>query len=362
MENTTMKNNLKIAAVGLGWVTSNRHLPTMLDNQQYQIMGVIDKSNNKLKNIANKYNLLYYHQSDNLNNIPWMDEIDAVTIGASPQSHYGLIKSALAQGKHVLTEKPFTMTRVEGEELVALAKENHLTLGIIHNFQFAHSTQCLLRDLQTNRFGKIKAIVAQQLSNPRRRLPTWFETLPLGLFYDESPHFFYLISRLSPGPLSFLTSDVFSSTFGMNTPAAITIQYRCDAKEHGTIPVTVNMNFEAPISEWHLTVYGEEYLGDIDIFRDIYIRLPNDGLHTTATVIRTSFQATWQHWIQHVTRGIPHLRGKLRYGNDTVFERFAKAVLENEPLENINSQDALKIQNMQHEVIENQNRLISTNH
>jgi predicted dehydrogenase len=354
MKLESQKQELKVAAVGLGWVTTNRHLVTMDENPSYEIIGVIDRRPDRAKTIAKERGYRYFHEGDTLENVPWLEQVNTVTVGACPQSHYALIKSALKLGKHVLTEKPFTMTVAEGEELVALARKQDLTLGIVHNFQFASSTQRLLQDLQSGCFGKIKSIVAQQLSNPHRRLPVWYEELPLGLFYDESPHFFYLVSRVAPGLLQFLKCDVYPSTLGLVTPAAIFIQYRCDSQENGTIPVTINMNFEAPVSEWHLTVYGEHYLADIDIFRDIYLRLPNDGLHTTKTVIRTSALATWQHWAQHFTSGVKHLTGKLRYGNDVIFERFSEAVAQGKNPKDISSDDALQVLRMQHEVIQNQ--------
>ncbi|MFD2578015.1 hypothetical protein ACFSTD_04005 [Novosphingobium colocasiae] len=43
----------------------------------------------------------------------------------------------------------------------------------------------------------------------------------------------------------------------------------------------------------------------VDVFRDIYLRLRNDGAHGTADVIRTSLSATAQHWWQHIASGIP---------------------------------------------------------
>jgi hypothetical protein len=64
----------------------------------------------------------------------------------------------------------------------------------------------------------------------------------------------------------------------------------------------------------------------VDIFRDIYLSLPNDGAHDARRVITTSLVATFQHWLQHLTSGIPHLRGQLFYGNDEVFARFAAAI------------------------------------
>jgi predicted dehydrogenase len=283
--------------------------------------------------------------------VPWLDEVDVVTIGTSPFSHYELIRSALSRGKHVLTEKPFTLTVPEGEELVALAKEKGLCVGVVHNFQFARSFRKMLKDISSGRLGPIKSVIASQLGNPRRRLPAWYEDLPLGLFYDESPHFFYLLRRVAPGLMNRVSCTVFPSTTGGITPANIHVQYSSQASGQRPIAVELSMHFESPVSEWHLAVLGEQFLVDVDLFRDIYIRLPNDGLHTTWSVFRTSLCASWHHWTQHAVSGLGHLRGKLRYGNDEVFARFAEAVRQGTTPRGISGEDALAVLRMQHDVI-----------
>ncbi|HNX91295.1 MAG TPA: Gfo/Idh/MocA family oxidoreductase, partial [Candidatus Omnitrophota bacterium] len=282
MEN--VKKKINIALIGLGWVSTHRHLPTIAADERFKIVGVIDKHPGRAADIAKKYGC-YSAETQDIRTVPWMNEVDAVTVSVQPMLHYEMIKTALMLNKHVITEKPFAMTVNEGQELVNLAREKHLKLGVVHNFQFASSTQKMIKDIEDGKYGAIKAISAVQMGNPGRRLPVWYEKLPLGLFYDESPHFFYLLSKLSPGPLEHIGSDIFPSTTGLNTPAQIFMKYRAKCGSSST-PVTVSLNFESPVSEWHLMIFGEKCLGDIDIFRDIYMCLPNDGLHVTSTVFR----------------------------------------------------------------------------
>ncbi|MCM2322807.1 MAG: Gfo/Idh/MocA family oxidoreductase [Oligoflexia bacterium] len=348
---------LKIASIGLGWVTTHRHLPSMEANSKYDIVGVIDREPGKAKAIAEDRGYRQHSECCELDRVPWLDEVDAITVGTSPFSHFELIKSALLLDKHVLTEKPFTLTVAEGEELVRLARERKRVLSVVHNFQFSSSAMKFKADRERGALGQIQSILAVQLGNPSRRLPTWYEELPLGLFYDESPHFFYLLECLSPGPLRFARSDVFPSTKGLVTPASITTHYVCEVPDGRRIPVTMIMNFESTLSEWHLCVQGERAMADLDIFRDIYMRLPNDGLHTTGTVFRTSVATTLQHWGQHFTSGVRHLAGTLRYGNQEVFERFANAVLTGAEPEGIAAENALAVLKRQHEVISNQSRI-----
>lgn len=345
---------VRIAAVGLGWVTLHRHLPTMRRESAIEVIGVVDRQPGRAAALARGLGISRHHAGARLADIPWLDAVEAFTIGTTPHSHAGLIREALELGRRVLTEKPFVMRPEEGEELVRLARAKQRTLAIVHNFQFARSTRRLLDDIHAGRYGRIRFVMAQQLGNPLRRLPAWHEDLPFGLYYDESPHIFYLLRALAPQPLCFLCAEVQTSTLGANTPAWVSAHY---AAGEAHIPVKLNMAFESPVSEWHILVGGEKCLGDVDVFRDIYVRMPNDGLHTGRTVLRTSLAATWQHWAQHFTNGPRHLAGTLLYGNEEVFRRFARAVrLGGEPAA-IGPDDALSVLRMQHEIIERATRL-----
>ncbi len=345
-----VSGRLKVAAVGLGWVAQNRHLPVLSKSPLYEIVGLIDTNPGRAAKLAAQYRAKHYFHGGDLDAVPWLDEVAAVIVSTPPHKHYEVIRSALLHGKHVLTEKPLVMQMEEAEELIKMSNERGLTLGVVHNFQFARSCQELIRDLDSGLYGSIRGILVQQLSNPRRRLPAWYEKLPLGLFYDESPHMFYLTRRLAQGPLELVNCIMHPSSFGQNTPSAIAIQYRARLGQL-RIPIFINMHFEAPISEWHVCVLAEEFAGDIDVFRDIYIRLPNDGAHTAKTVMRTSLAASWQHWWQTAKSGSQHLLGILRYGNDEVFDRFARCCLHGEELQDIGPSNAVEILGMQHDVL-----------
>jgi scyllo-inositol 2-dehydrogenase (NADP+) len=351
-QKTMVKAPVRMASVGLGWVTIHRHLPVLAGMSDVKVVGVVDSHPGRAKELAKAHRIRFYSEERELSRVPWLDMVDAVAIGAGPMAHYALIREALAAGKHVITEKPFAMKVTEGEELVRMSRERGLVLGIVHNFQFARCTRRLINDMESGELGTIRAIHALQFSNPRRRLPKWHNELPLGLFYDESPHLFYMLRRLAPGGLSLMNLSVFPSSLGTRTPALIQALYRGRSRRGPEIPIDVTLNFEATVSEWHFAVMGEKRLGDIDIFRDIYVRLPNDRRHTTATVFRTTLSAVWGHLSEHMISGVRHFTGRLFYGNDEVFRRFVDAVKGERPLQDVTGEDALSVLRMQHEIID----------
>lgn len=92
---------------------------------------------------------------------------------------------------------------------------------------------------------------------------------------------------------------------------------------------------------------GDKAAGLIDVFRDIYLKLPNDGLHDAPMVLRTSWRATVMHWARHFVNGPLHFMGRLLYGNEEVFDRFAQAINDGEEARDISGDDALAVLRMQ---------------
>jgi scyllo-inositol 2-dehydrogenase (NADP+) len=315
------KAPIRIAAVGLGWVSQNRHLPAIAASRDlYELAGVIDPSPDRARVVAARYRTRAA-AARGLADVPWLDDVDAVVIGAPPFAHSTLIAEALAAGKHVLTEKPFVMYVPDGERLCKEALKSRLVLAIVHNFQFSRSFKALQRLILDRRLGEIRSVWATQLSNPRRRLPEWYRDLPGGLFFDESPHLLYLVRRLLPD-LALVEARITPSPAGESTPAEVYAQF----SNHRGQTATLLMNFEAALSEWHLIVTGEHGTADVDVFRDILTVLPNDGRHDARDILRSSYRAIRGHLLGTLASGALHSLKRLNYGNREIMARFADAI------------------------------------
>lgn len=64
------------------------------------------------------------------------DAVELVVVNTPNYTHYDYAKKALLAGKHVVVEKPFTVTVQEGEELIALARRQHKLLSVYHNRRY----------------------------------------------------------------------------------------------------------------------------------------------------------------------------------------------------------------------------------
>jgi predicted dehydrogenase len=62
--------------------------------------------------------------------------IELVIVNTPNVTHFDYVKAALLSGKHVVVEKPFTVTVAEGEELINLAAAKNLVLSVYHNRRY----------------------------------------------------------------------------------------------------------------------------------------------------------------------------------------------------------------------------------
>ncbi len=336
-----------MAVVGLGWVANHRHIPCILRHPKAKLIGVIDRKEEKVDTIKKHHRHVLAAVSDR-GFAPWLDQIDAVVITTNPEAHFELARSALAAGKHVLVEKPFTMKPAEARELFDLSLQVNRVCAVSHNFLFSRSIQKLKSLIKNGALGQITGIEGLQMSNPRRRLPAWYQDLPLGLFYDESPHFLYLIRDLAGCSPKLIDAHMIPSQTGENTPYSISLSY-----EGVSYPIRISMLFQAPLSEWHLMVMGTRKLGIVDIFRDILIVADNDSAHKAINILKTSGSTISAHLLGTLSSGFQMLTGRLFYGTETITDHFIGAILENSIPADIHAKDGLEVIQMQHSIIEN---------
>jgi len=185
-----------------------------------------------------------------------------------------------------------------------------------------------------------------QLSSHKRRLPIWYEELPLGLFYDESPHLLYLL-RAFGGSLKLEHAHVVRSAAGHVTPAVVQVGFM--ARDFAA---TLYMNFETPISEWQFLIMTEAGVAVMDIFRDILHFVPADGLHQARDIARSSWSLVWGHCRGFISSGVRMVSGRLLYGNEEVVRRFLDAIEGKAELRDIDAASALDVLKLQHAIIE----------
>lgn len=81
--------------------------------------------------------------------------IDLVVIATSNESHFSLAHAALSAGRHVLVDKPCTVTLAQTETLLALARERGLMFTVFQNRRFDADFLSLQQVIQSGVLGRI---------------------------------------------------------------------------------------------------------------------------------------------------------------------------------------------------------------
>lgn len=117
-------------------------------------------------------------------------EIDVVVLATPNVSHYPLAVAALQAGKHVVVDKPCTVTLAETDHLLALAAQHDRVLTVFQNRRFDSDFLALQAVLERGQLGRVVQVVSH-FDRYRPVVPTrWREqNLPgSGLWFDLGPH------------------------------------------------------------------------------------------------------------------------------------------------------------------------------
>jgi predicted dehydrogenase len=94
-----------------------------------------------------------------------MDDISAIIVSSSPHLHYQDALAALALGKHVLIEKPMTLTVAQAVELVEMAKSRGSQFLISCPWHYTSHARAAERLIGDGELGKVR-MISVLMTNP----------------------------------------------------------------------------------------------------------------------------------------------------------------------------------------------------
>ena len=111
-------------------------------------------------------------------------DVDAVTIATPPAEHKLLALAAIRAGRHLIVEKPFTLTTNEARDLVHAADQAGVTALVGHEFRWATDRAVLGRAIADGRIGTPRLATLVQyvplVADPAIRMPGWWFDRRLG--------------------------------------------------------------------------------------------------------------------------------------------------------------------------------------
>lgn len=175
-----MNNSVVNAAiVGLGRWGQNLHQAS-LDCESLKVTRVVTRSPAKVEHYCQQHDLAL---SDSLSDALEDSEIDAVILATPHTRHYDQICAAADAGKHVFSEKPFTLDGEQAADALQRIASNGLKVGIGHNRRFAPNTLRLKEIIANNELGDIlhvDGVFSAQMAQSRGRWRDSREESPAG--------------------------------------------------------------------------------------------------------------------------------------------------------------------------------------
>lgn len=151
-------NTIKCAVIGAGYL-GRFHAQKYQMLPQARLEAICDINAEICEAVSRELNVPAYMDYKDL-----FGKVDAVSIVANTVQHYEIAKECLANGLHVLIEKPITETVAQANELISLAKQQGVKLQVGHLERFNSAHLALDDYLETPLF-----IESQRLApfNPR---------------------------------------------------------------------------------------------------------------------------------------------------------------------------------------------------
>ncbi|WP_200975096.1 oxidoreductase [Echinicola sp. 20G] len=145
-----MTKPIKTGLVGFGRVAQTMHAPLIHQQGLLDLTAVVERNHSYSKE---KYPQVTVYKS--LEEMLTSSDVELVVICTPNEYHYSQAKMALEAGKHVVVDKPITVTSTDAEHLDELAKEKGLLLSPFQNRRWDGDFQTVQQLIEEGTLGRI---------------------------------------------------------------------------------------------------------------------------------------------------------------------------------------------------------------
>ena len=177
---------LRVGLAGFGMAAKVMHAPFLTTMPEFKLVSVLERHNNDSQE---KYPFADVVKSfDELIRNP---ELDVVVITAPNSTHFEYAQKALLAGKHVVLEKPFTITSADAKALIDISQKSNRVLSVFQNRRYVCDFLTIKKILSEKLLGDVVEFEAHyDRYRPEARPNAWREeNIPgSGILYDLGSH------------------------------------------------------------------------------------------------------------------------------------------------------------------------------
>lgn len=159
---------IKWGVIGCGGIADRRTLPGMMLAENAELVAVMDANKALADAAKEKYGAQYAF--DNIEDLLAIDEIQAVYIASPVAFHKEQTEAAAKAKKHILLEKPMTLTSEKSQEIEDICNKYGVKIGVGLMMRFHTYHQMMKKLIDDGKLGEIVSMRAQ--------LTCWYPDMP----------------------------------------------------------------------------------------------------------------------------------------------------------------------------------------
>ena len=288
ISSTDLRNSsnkiLKLGVVGNGRI-AKRFVKESKYVSGVNVDYVYGRNEEHIKNFAQSLDLnSYYTDYDE-----FLSQVDAVYIAVPHTMHYEYAKKALLTNKHVLCEKPITLSTEQTKELFKIAHDKNLILQEAIKTAYAPCFDKLVSMAQSGIIGEIKDIDATFTKLIKdKKLREYSSELGGGSLTELGSYPLFVITKLlgtNPVNVEFVTSidketnvDIMTKVILKYDNAIATANVGIGIKKEGQCIISGTEGYIYIPAPWWKTEYFEVRFEDLNRTQKIFTKFDGDGL------------------------------------------------------------------------------------
>lgn len=153
---------IKTAVIGSGFM-GGAHIEAIQRIGGVDVIAIASDDKTGASELQSKYDIPKYYED--WQEVMKDDEVEVIHNCTPNFLHFEINKAAIEVGKHILSEKPLTLTAKESEELLTLLKNKNVVNGINFNYRFYPLVQNARVEIEKGNLGDIYLVHGNYLQD-----------------------------------------------------------------------------------------------------------------------------------------------------------------------------------------------------
>lgn len=312
-------SSIRVGIVGCGTVTEQHHLLALRRVLDARVIAAADVDAARLTRVADRWGI--EHRYTDYRALLARNDVDAVAVITSPQSHAEIALAALSAGKHLFVEKPLALTVEECQRLVDCAAHSSRRVMVGFNLRWHRLVRQMREIVSSGTLGKIHAVRSAYTHwRENAGMPEWHRARAQGggVILNESVHIFDLWRFILGREVTQIFANTNGSAFYEDETSVVAACLSDDVLASGVFSLKTNPHCEIEIfgeaGRLYLSLHrfdGLEFYPHQTFAGNLTNRLKNSAraLRAAPQIIahlrrggdmEDTYRAEWQHFIDCV--------------------------------------------------------------